>query len=132
MTSTLGSARIANNGCGRGADKNRAAAGGRFSFLAVGRKPRSGLVEPVMLKHLWIEELADEARSAWVVLRSFWVRNVWPVLMTLCIFFVFAAPLIIVILILWYLDSIGWQSGPGFYTIGSAAGAGLVFSLIPS
>ena len=85
-----------------------------------------------MLKHVWIEELADEAKSAWVVLRSFWVRNVWPVLMTLCIFFVFAAPLIIVILILWYLDSIGWQSGHGFYTIGSAAGAGLVFSLIPA
>lgn len=85
-----------------------------------------------MLKHVWIEELADEAKSAWVVLRSFWVRNVWPVLMTLCIFFVFAAPLIIVILILWYLDSIGWQSGHGFYTIGSAAGAGQLFSLIPT
>ena len=85
-----------------------------------------------MQKHVWIEELADEAKSAWVVLRSFWLRGVWPILMTLWIFFLFAAPLIIVILILWYLDSIGWKSGAGFYTIGSAAGAGHMISLIPT
>ena len=30
------------------------------------------------------------------------------------------APLILVILVLWYLDSTGWQAGNGFYTIGSA------------
>ena len=71
-----------------------------------------------MLKRTWIEELADEAKCAWAELRSFWVRGVWPILMTLWIFFVFAAPLAIVILILWYLDSIGWKSGAGFYTIG--------------
>ena len=36
------------------------------------------------------------------------------------ILFVLAAPLILVILVLWYLDSTGWQAGNGFYTIGSA------------
>jgi hypothetical protein len=76
-----------------------------------------------MLKHVWIEELSDEARSAWVFLRFFWKKDVLPVLMTLWIFLALAAPLVIVILILWYLDSIGWRSGDGFYTIGSAASA---------
>jgi len=85
-----------------------------------------------MLKRAWIEELSEEAKSVWTALCAFWTRDVWPILTTLWIFFVLAAPLIIVILILWYLDSIGWQAGPGFYTIGSAASAGQVFSLIPT
>ena len=74
-----------------------------------------------MLKRAWIEELSDEAKELWIFLRSFWTQDVLPMLMAVWIFFVFAAPLIIVILILWYLDSIGWRSGSGFYTIGSAA-----------
>jgi hypothetical protein len=73
-----------------------------------------------MLKRAWIEELADEAKSAWLDLCSFWTQTMWPILMTLWIFFVLAAPIITVIMILWYLDSIGWRSGRGFYTIGSA------------
>ena len=76
-----------------------------------------------MLKRAWIEELSDEAKALWIVLRSFWIQGVLPILMAVWIFFVFAAPLIIVILILWYLDSIGWRSGGGFYTIGSAVSA---------
>jgi hypothetical protein len=74
-----------------------------------------------MLKRVWIEELSDAAVAVWADIRSIWVRDVWPVLMTGWIFFVLAAPLIIVILILWYLDSTGWRSSGGFYTIGSAA-----------
>jgi hypothetical protein len=76
-----------------------------------------------MLKRAWIEELSEAARSVWTALCSFWTKGVWPVLTTLWIFFVLAAPLIIVIMILWYLDSIGWRSGNGFYTIGTAPGA---------
>jgi hypothetical protein len=80
-----------------------------------------------MLKRAWMLELWEEARTAWTAmrtaLRSFWTQNVWPVLMTLWVFFALVAPMIVVILILWYLDSIGWRSGSGFYTIGSAAGA---------
>jgi hypothetical protein len=71
-----------------------------------------------MLKRMWSEELEDAARWTWAALRSFWVRGVWPILMTVWVFLVLAAPLILVILILWYLDSIGWRSGAGFYTIG--------------
>lgn len=76
-----------------------------------------------MLKSAWIEDLSEAAKSVWPALRSLWAQSVWPVLMTLWIFLVLAAPLIIVIMILWYLDSIGWRSGSGFYTIGSAGGA---------
>lgn len=67
-----------------------------------------------------IDELADAARTIWAWLRKFWTQDVWPVLMTVWLFFVIAMPLLIVILILWYLDSTGWQAGEGFYTIGSA------------
>lgn len=75
-----------------------------------------------MLKRAWIEELSDEAKSAWVILRAFWSEDVLPLLMMAWMFFVVAVPLIIVILILWYLDSIGWRSSDGFYTIGAASG----------
>jgi hypothetical protein len=74
-----------------------------------------------MMKRVWIEELSDAAKAVWIDLRSVWMRDVWPVLMTAWIFFVLAAPLIILILILWYLDSSGWRSDRGFYTIGSVA-----------
>ncbi len=71
-----------------------------------------------MLIRAWIAELSDLAKLAWVELRLFWVRDVWPVLMTLGIFLVFAAPFLILILILSYLESIGWKADAGFYTIG--------------
>jgi hypothetical protein len=80
-----------------------------------------------MLNRAWMVELSEEARSAWIALRSalraLWMQYVWPVLTTLWVFFAVLAPMLVVILILWYLDSIGWRSGSGFYTIGSAAGA---------
>ncbi len=76
-----------------------------------------------MWKRAWADELSEAAKAVWTGVRSFWTRDVWPVLMTLWIFLVFTAPLILVILVLWYLDSIGWHTDSGFYTIGSAAHA---------
>jgi hypothetical protein len=73
-----------------------------------------------MWNRAWVEELLEAAKEVWAALRSFWIQDVWPVLMTVWIFFVFAAPLIIVILVLWYLDKTGWRAGDGFYTIGAA------------
>ena len=72
---------------------------------------------------VWIEELSGEAKSAWAGLRSFWKEEVLSLLRTFGVFFALAAPIITVILILWYLDSTGWRSGSGFYTIGRAASA---------
>ncbi|WP_144290080.1 hypothetical protein [Ideonella sp. A 288] len=74
----------------------------------------------IMTNRVWIQEFAEAATAVWQDLRVLWVKDVWPVLMTVWIFFVLAAPIIAVILVLWYLDSIGWQAGPGFFTIGAA------------
>jgi hypothetical protein len=74
----------------------------------------------VMLNRAWIAEVADAATTIGSWLRAIWVRDIWPLVMTTWILFVLAAPLILVILILWYLDSSGWRAGNGFYTIGSA------------
>lgn len=51
-------------------------------------------------------------------MRALWRNKILPVLTALSIFLVMAAPLMLVILVLWYLDSIGWRASPGFYTIG--------------
>ncbi|WP_201495715.1 hypothetical protein [Rubrivivax sp. A210] len=69
----------------------------------------------------WIAELEEEAKSAWEAFRAYWNDQVRSLLMTLLLFLAMAAPIIIVILILWYLDSIGWRAGSGFYTIGTAS-----------
>ena len=74
-----------------------------------------------MTAQSWFRELGEEAQSAWAQIRAFWIEDVWPLFMTAGIFLLMAAPIIVVILILWYLDAIGWRSGSGFYTIGSLA-----------
>jgi hypothetical protein len=71
-----------------------------------------------MANNTWTDQLLELGELTWAGLRKFWLEDVWPVLMTLWIFFVFAAPLIVVVLILWYLDSTGWRASSGFYTIG--------------
>lgn len=68
----------------------------------------------------WIGELGEEAQAAWVEMRAWWMRAVWPLFMAAGIFLLMALPIVIVILVLWYLDAIGWRSEAGFYTIGLA------------
>ena len=75
-----------------------------------------------MLSRVWIAEIVDAARTIGAWLRALWMQHIWPLLMTTWILFVLAAPLILVILVLWYLDASGWQARKGFYTIGEAAG----------
>ncbi|HRD95265.1 MAG TPA: hypothetical protein PLA97_02545 [Rubrivivax sp.] len=75
-----------------------------------------------MLSRVWMAEIVDAARTIGAWLRAVWTRDIWPLLMTTWILFVLAAPLLLVILVLWYLDASGWQAGKGFYTIGAAAG----------
>lgn len=66
----------------------------------------------------WIRDLAEAVQWAGSAVRAFWRNQILPVLTALSIFLVMAAPLMLVILVLWYLDSIGWRASPGFYTIG--------------
>lgn len=65
-----------------------------------------------------IREYSEAAQSIWDDVRTFWRQDIWPLLGTVWVFLVMAAPILLVILVLWYLDSIGWRAGPGFYTIG--------------
>lgn len=74
-----------------------------------------------MLNRVWIDEMAEAAVAVWDDLRGFWLREVWPLFLAVWFFFLLAAPLLLVVALLWYLDSIGWRAGAGFYTIGSAA-----------
>lgn len=79
-----------------------------------------------MLKRTWIDEMAEAAVAVWDDLCAFWLRDVWPMFLAVWFFVLLAAPLLLVVLLLWYLDSIGWRAGAGFYTIGSAALTGAV------
>jgi hypothetical protein len=56
-------------------------------------------------------ELVDEAVS-------FWKEDVWPLLMGFSFFFFLAVPLLIVLGVLWYLDSIDWKPEHGRYKVG--------------
>jgi hypothetical protein len=56
-------------------------------------------------------ELVDEAVS-------FWKEDVWPLFMGFSFFFFLAVPLLIVLGILWYLDSIDWKPEHGRYKVG--------------
>lgn len=71
-----------------------------------------------MTPRAWTRDFSEAMQFAWTCLRTFWTEDIWPLLMTVWIFLVMAAPIIVVILVLWYLDSIGYRASPGFYSIG--------------
>lgn len=73
-----------------------------------------------MLKRAWIDEMAEAAVAVWDDLLAFWQREVWPIFLAVWFFVLLAAPIALVVLLLWYLDSIGWRASAGFYTIGAA------------
>lgn len=64
-----------------------------------------------------LRDFSEAMQYAWSGLLSLWRDDVLPLLTSVGIFLVMAAPILIVILVLWYLDSIGWQASSGFYTI---------------
>ena len=71
-----------------------------------------------MTPHPWTRELTEAMHVVGTGLRQFWTDDIWPLLMSVWIFLVMAAPIIVVILVLWYLDSIGYRASSGFYSIG--------------
>jgi hypothetical protein len=60
-------------------------------------------------------ELVETVLAAFV---RFWKQDMVQVFLTVGMFFALAAPLLIVILVLWYIDSTGWRPTGGFYKIG--------------
>lgn len=69
--------------------------------------------------HEWARELAEALRWAVGAVRTFWREDILPLLTAISVFVLMAVPLILVIVVLWYLDSTGWRASPGFYTIGN-------------
>jgi hypothetical protein len=74
----------------------------------------------------WGQAFAELAQAAVAAMVRFWKQVVVQVGLTLGVFLALALPLLLVILLLWYLDATGWRPSPGFYTIGmSQASSGL-------
>jgi hypothetical protein len=61
------------------------------------------------------DELVTDVSTAVV---RFWKDDVWPLVNAVSFFFLLALPLLLLLLVLWYLDAIGWRSESGFYKIG--------------
>jgi ABC-type dipeptide/oligopeptide/nickel transport system permease component len=66
----------------------------------------------------WSEALAEIVASVVAAFVRFWKNDVVQVGLTVAFFFALAIPLLLVLLLLWYLDSTGWRPEGGFYKIG--------------
>ena len=71
-----------------------------------------------MQDETWGHACADIVKSVTSAIARALKQDFAQVGLSLGIFFALAIPLIIVILILWYLDSTGWRPEAGFYKIG--------------
>ena len=66
----------------------------------------------------WSQALAELLHDGLAAVVRFWKQVVVQVGMTVGVFLALALPLLLVILLLWYLDSTGWRPSGGFYKIG--------------
>ena len=67
----------------------------------------------------WIREASELGQRLRAALRWAWEEMVVPFCATVGAFLIMAAPILLTMLLLWYLDSVGWRPSQGFYTIGS-------------
>lgn len=66
----------------------------------------------------WGQALAELVQAGVQAFVRFWKQDMVQVFLTMGMFLVLALPLLLVILLLWYLDATGWRPPSGFYTIG--------------
>ncbi len=66
----------------------------------------------------WGQEFSELARALLATIARFCKEQVIPLALTLGIFLAMALPMLMVIAVLWYLDSTGWRPEGGFYRIG--------------
>lgn len=71
-----------------------------------------------MGQRFWQRDVFELADSALQALLGFWKEEVWPLLMGVSFFFFLAVPLLLVLLVFWYLDAIGWAPEHGRYKVG--------------
>jgi hypothetical protein len=71
-----------------------------------------------MQSSTWSEALSEIVESVVSAFVRFWKQDIVQVGLTLGMFLALAVPLLLVMLVLWYLDSTGWRPSSGFYKIG--------------
>ena len=71
-----------------------------------------------MNQGFWNEDVLKLGRSLYRWLKRLWWETLWPLLMGFSLFGFLAVPLLIVLAVLWYLDSIQWRPEAGHYKIG--------------
>lgn len=67
----------------------------------------------------WIEAFSELAASVSQAVVRLWKQDLVQVGLAIGMFLALALPLLIVIALLWYVDSTGWRPAGGFYKIGS-------------
>ena len=71
-----------------------------------------------MNQEFWNEDLLKLARILYGWLKRLWWESLWPIVMGFSLFGFLAVPLLVVMAVLWYLDSIQWRPEEGHYKIG--------------
>jgi hypothetical protein len=70
----------------------------------------------------WSQALSELAASITQALIRLWKQDIVQVCLAIGMFLALSAPILIVILLLWYIDSTGWRPSGGFYKIGFGSG----------
>lgn len=78
-----------------------------------------------MREGTWGQALAELVQAIVDGFVRFWKQDIVQVGLALGMFLALAVPLLIVMLLLWYLDSTGWRPASGFYKIGAWTGHAL-------
>jgi hypothetical protein len=71
-----------------------------------------------MRNSTWSQAFGEVVEAVASAIVRFWKRDIVQVGLTIGMFFALAVPLLIVLLIMWWIDSTGWQATGGFYKIG--------------
>lgn len=79
-----------------------------------------------MAQGMWKKDFDELVTDVTTAVVRFWKEDVWPMFNAVSFFFLLALPLLLVLLVLWYLDAIGWRSDSGFYKIGLVPAAAVV------
>lgn len=79
-----------------------------------------------MAQGMWKKDFDELVTDVTTAVVRFWKEDVWPMFNAVSFFFLLALPLLLVLLVLWYLDEIGWRSDSGFYKIGRAPAEDMV------
>ena len=70
----------------------------------------------------WSQAFSELAATLTQAIVRLWKQDIVQVGLAIGMFLALALPLLIVVLLLWYIDSTGWRPSGGFYKIGIRSG----------